>query len=194
MSKAFFESRKTTPLTSPLSILQRLPLTRALKGFFLRFKPAFWWTSINRYHGFSRVGLEKILSPFLGHSEEYVGVSAVLAIFCCRIWHRFMSRLRGERICWVFLGGNSNYRHIYLHTVSYNHIRFLNRSQLFWDLASSGFYSITWRMISRNSFSKRAAIQRKLFPLLVWYLSFLWIYTRSFAIRGPRLPCFHTIK
>ena len=65
--------------------LQRLPLTRALKGFFLRFKPAFWWTSINRYHGFSRVGLEKILSPFLDHSEEYVGVSAVFAIFCCRI-------------------------------------------------------------------------------------------------------------
>ena len=66
-------------------ILQRLPLTRALKGFFLRFKPAFWWTSINRYHGFSLVGLEKILSPFLEHSEEYVGVSAVFAIFCCRI-------------------------------------------------------------------------------------------------------------
>ena len=65
--------------------LQRLPLTRALKGFFLRFKPVFWWTSINRNHGFSRFGLEKILSPFLEHSEEYVGVSAVFAIFCCRI-------------------------------------------------------------------------------------------------------------
>ena len=36
----------------------------------------------------------------------------------------------------------------YLHTVSYNHISFLNRSQLVWVLASSGFYSITWRMIS----------------------------------------------
>ena len=33
-----------------------------------------WWTSINRYHGFSRVGLEQILSPFLEHSEEHVGV------------------------------------------------------------------------------------------------------------------------
>ena len=39
--------------------------------------------------------------------------SRVFATFCCSIWHRFMSRLRGERICWVFLGGNSNYRHIY---------------------------------------------------------------------------------
>ena len=33
--------------------LQRLPLTRALKVFFfLRFKPAVWWTSFNYYHGF----------------------------------------------------------------------------------------------------------------------------------------------
>ena len=44
-----------------------------------------WWTSINRYHGFSRFGLEKILSPFLELSEEYVGVSALSAVFCCRI-------------------------------------------------------------------------------------------------------------
>ena len=32
--------------------LQQLPLTGALKGFFFRFKPAVWWMSINRYHGF----------------------------------------------------------------------------------------------------------------------------------------------
>ena len=42
--------------------------------FFLRFKPAFWWTSINRYHVFSRVGLERILSLFLEHLEEHFGV------------------------------------------------------------------------------------------------------------------------
>ena len=36
----------------------------------------------------------------------------------------------------------------YLHPVSYNHVSFLNRSQLVWVLASPGFYSITWRMIS----------------------------------------------
>ena len=42
-----------------------------------------------------------------------------------------------------------NYR--LTHTVSYNDISFLNaRSQLIWVLASSGFYSITWRMISRS--------------------------------------------
>ena len=82
-----------------------------------------------------------------------------------QIWHRFMSRLRGERICWVFLGGNSNYRHIYLHTVSYNHISFLNRSQLVWVLASSGFYSITWRMISSKiHFRKQPPFREKFFP------------------------------
>ena len=117
-----------------------------IRVMFLRFKPAFWWTSINRYHSFSRVGLEKIFSPFIENSEEYVGVSAVFAIFCCRIWYRLMSRLRGERICWVFLGGNSNYRH------SYNNISFLNRSQLVCVVASSGFYSITRRMISTVKF------------------------------------------
>ena len=44
--------------------LQPLPLKRALKGFFLRFKPVFWWTSINRYHGFSRVGLARFFPRF----------------------------------------------------------------------------------------------------------------------------------
>ena len=46
----------------------------------------------------------------------------------------------------------------YWHTVSYCYIRFLNKSsQLVWVLGtagSSGFFSITWRMVSRNSFSK----------------------------------------
>ena len=45
---------------------------------------------------FFTLGLEKIPSPFLEHSEEYVGVSAVVALFCYSIWHRFMSRLREE--------------------------------------------------------------------------------------------------
>ena len=33
--------------------LQWLPLTRAVKGFFLQLKPAIWWTSIKHYHGFT---------------------------------------------------------------------------------------------------------------------------------------------
>ena len=50
----------------------------------------------------------------------------------------------------------------YLHCID---ISILNtRSQLVWVLGtagSSGFYSMTWRMISANSFSKTASIQRK---------------------------------
>ena len=40
----------------------------------------------------------------------------------------------------------------YLNTVSYNHISFLNTHlQLVWDLASSGFFSISRNMISRSA-------------------------------------------
>ena len=46
----------------------------------------------------------------------------------------------------------------YWHTVSYSYISFLNKSsQLLWVLGTAGscrFFSITWRMVSRNSFSK----------------------------------------
>ena len=159
--------------------LQRLPLTRALKGFFLQFKPVFWWSSVNRYHGFSRVGLEKIPSSLLEHSEEYVGVSAVFAIFCYKIWHRFMSRLR-EEYEFVECFQRKLKLSTYLHTVGYNHISFLNtRSQLVWVLASSilgepggsprmassGFYSITWRMInSKIYFRKQSPFRGNFFP------------------------------
>ena len=34
----------------------RYHLRAPSKIFFFRFKPAFWWTSIDRYYGFSRVG------------------------------------------------------------------------------------------------------------------------------------------
>ena len=88
--------------------------------------------------------------PRFSSTRKNMPFEAVSAIFCYRILHSFMSRLRGVRICWVFVGGNSNCR--LTHTVSYNHISFLNaRSQLVWALASSGFYSITWRMISRSA-------------------------------------------
>ena len=79
-----------------------------------------------------------------------------------------------------------------LHTVSYNHISFRNaRSQLVWVLASSGFYSITWRMISRSAgykihFRKQPPFRRNFFPL-VWYLSFLWISTPWQFVHGSRV-------
>ena len=80
--------------------------------------------------------------------------------------------------------------------LSYNYIlSFLNaRSQLVWVLASSGFYKITWRTISRSAGSKihfrieQPPFRGNLCPLSVCYLSFPWIYAPR-----PRLPCFHTI-
>ena len=45
------------------------PLTRALKGFFLRRS-----VDVNPLPWFSRAGQEKIPSPFLQRSEEHVGV------------------------------------------------------------------------------------------------------------------------
>ena len=52
------------------------------------------------------------------------------------------------------------------HTVSYNHISFLNRrSQLVWVLASSGLYSITWRMISsKTHFRKQPPFRGEFSP------------------------------
>ena len=47
------------------NLVQRLPLTRALlEGFFLQFKPAAWWTSINRYHGFHALAKRRFFPCF----------------------------------------------------------------------------------------------------------------------------------
>ena len=75
----------------------------------------------------------------------------------------------------------------YLHFVSYKHISFLNTpSQLVWVLARSGFYSITWRKISRSAgykihFRKTAFIQRKRFPLSVCHLFEFILLDNSFT-------------
>ena len=81
----------------------------------------------------------------------------------------------------------------YLHTVSYKHISFLStHSQLLSLLASSEFYSITWRMVSRSAgykiyFRKQPSVRGNVFPLSVWYLSFLWISTPWQFIHGSRV-------
>ena len=103
---------------------------RALKGFFLRFKPAFWWTSINSYHGFSRVGLEKILfavSRALGRACRR------LSRFCNILLHdptQFHVKITRSTKLLSFCRRKLKLS-TFLHTVSCNHISFLNtRSQL----------------------------------------------------------------
>ena len=81
----------------------------------------------------------------------------------------------------------------YLHTVSYNHISFLNRSQLVWVLASSGFYSITWRMISSKiHFRKQPPFRGNFFPFRCDIFCFFEFILASWQFSRPRLPCFHT--
>ena len=85
----------------------------------------------------------------------------------------------------------------YLHTVSYNHIRPHKLSQYMlatfaWVLASSEYYSIRWRMMSRSAgykihFQKQPPFRRIFFPLSVWYLSFLWISTSCQFVHGSRV-------
>ena len=141
---------------------------------------------------FFTLGLEKIPSPFLEHSEEYVGVSAVVALFCYRIWHRFMSRLR-EEYEFVECFQRKLKLLTYLHTVGYNHISFLNtRSQLVWVLASSGFYSITWRMInSKIYFRQQSPFRGNFFPFQCDIFRFFEFILASCQFSPPRLPCFH---
>ena len=97
-----------------------------------RFKPAVWWTSINRYHGFHALAKRRFFTCFTSTRRITPAFKPFLQYFRTG-WHLFMSRLRGVRICWVFVGGSLNYRLIY--ALSYNHISFLNtRSQLVWVL------------------------------------------------------------
>ena len=95
-------------------------------------------------------------------------------------------------ICWRKL------KLTYLLTESSNNISFFNtRSQLVWVLASSKFYSITWRMISKSAgykihFRKQPPFRGNFFPL-VSVISSASLNLCSLAIR-PWLLCFHAIK
>ena len=100
-----------------------------------------------------------------------------------------LSRLREVRICWVFVGKNSNLA--YLHIVSYNHISCLTRRwQLAWVLAmSSGFYSITWRTIAGSAgykihFRKQPPYRGNVFPCrcnIFRFLEFILLGNSSMA-------------
>ena len=75
-----------------------------------------WWTSINRYHGFSRVGRGKILSSFCEHSKE---MSALKPFFCnillkdlTPLHVKIMSNTNLSSVCWRKLKLST-----YLHTL-----------------------------------------------------------------------------
>ena len=152
--------------------LQWLPLTRALKGVFLLFRPTVQWTSINRWPREDFFPLSWALRWKFWHLSSFCNTLLQdLTPPHVKITRSMMS------VCWRKLKLSTFLNK----TVSYNHINFLNTcSQLVWVLTSSGFYSITGRMISKSAgykihFRKQSPFRGNFFPLLVWYLLFLWI-------------------
>ena len=116
--------------------LQRLPLTRALKGFFLRFKPAVWWTSINvtiRFHALAKWRFFPRLSSTHGGRCRRLSRFYIILLQDVTPLHVKITRsVNLLRFCRRKIKLST-----YLHTVSNNHVSFLNtRSQLVWVLAS----------------------------------------------------------
>ena len=151
--------------------LQWLPLTRALKGVFLLFIPTVQWTSINHWPGEDFFPLSRALGQKFWCLSSFCNTLLQdLTPLHAKITRSMMSVCRRKLKLTTFL-----------HTVSYNLIKFLNtRSQLIWVLTTSGFYSITWRMISKSAgykihFWKQPSFRGNFFSLSVWYLSFLRI-------------------
>ena len=151
--------------------LQQSPLTHALKGFFRQSTVTMVFTHWPREDSFP---LSKALGGTCWHLNHF-----------CNILLQDLTPLhvkitRSTNLLSVCRGRLK--LSTYLHTVSYNHISFLNtHSQLLWVLTSSEFYSTTWRMISRSAgykihFWKKPPRRGNFFPLSVWYLSFFWIF------------------
>ena len=136
------------------------------KGFFFSSNLRFGGRQSTVTMVFHALAWRKFFLRLLSTRKNNVGVSAVFAIFCCRIWHLTALHVkitRRENLLSVFR--RKLKLSTYLHTVSYNLISFLNRSQLVWVLASSGFYSITWRMISSKiHFRKQPPFRGNFFP------------------------------
>ena len=64
--------------------LQWLPLTLALKRFFLWFKPALWWMSINCYHGFHTLAKTRFIPPFSSTQRNMLAFKPFLQYFATR--------------------------------------------------------------------------------------------------------------
>lgn len=147
----------------------------------------------NRYHGFHTLAKRRFFPRFSSTRRNMPAFKPFLQYFLKDLTPLHVRITRSTNllsVCQRKLKLST-----YLHCID---ISFLNtRSQLVWVLGtagSSGFYSMTWRMVSTNSFSKTASIQRKLFPFSVWYLLFLWIYTSFLAIQSSTAPLFSYIK
>ena len=80
--------------------LQWLPLTSAVKGFFLQLKPAIWWTSIKHYHGFHTLDKKRFFPCFSSTRRKMSAFKRFLRYFATGSdTIIIISRLRGIWIC-----------------------------------------------------------------------------------------------
>ena len=160
-----------------------------LLQFFLWFKSAIWWTSINPNLVYALAN-RRFFPRFSSTRRKMWAFKPVLL---------HVKITRSTNLCSVCRRRLE--LSTYLNTESYNHISFLNtRWQLVWVLASSGFYWVFNNMKNddkirrvQNSFSKTASVHRKPLSLVGVISSVCLTLCGSLVIR-PRLPCFHTIK
>ena len=145
--------------------------THPQMGFSL-FKPAFWLTSINRYHGFSCVGVEQILYAFLKHRKNMSAFKPFLQYFAtgpdtasCQDYERyeFVQCLSEEtQIINVF-----THCKLQPHKLSHQTLATrLSSCYEFWILFDN-MTNDSWICRLENSVSKTASIQRKRFSLSV---------------------------
>ena len=148
--------------------------------------------SINCYHGFHMLAERRFFPPFLSTRGT-----------CWHLTHFCNILLQDLTPLHVKITRSTNLLSVcrrklklltYLHIVSYNHISFLNtHSQLLRVLASSEFYSTTWRMISRSAgykihFRKQPPFRGNVFPLSVWLIfHFFLISTPWQFVHGSRV-------
>ena len=147
--------------------------------FFFSLNLWFWWTSINRYHGFHTLAKRRFFARFSGTRRNMPAFKPFLQYFLKDLTPLHVRITRSTNllsVCQRKLKLST-----YLHCID---ISFLNtRSQLVWVLGtagSSGLYSMTRRMISTNSFSKTASIQRKRHP----NISYGWVFQLLYKSRS----------
>ena len=167
--------------------LQHLPLTHALKGFFFSVLTC---SLVDVNQPLPWVLCSFPVSQALGGGKcrHLSYFSTILLQDPTPLHVKIIRSTKLLIICWRKL------KLTYLLTESYNHISFFNtRSQLVWVLASSSFYSITWRMISSKiHFRKQPPFRGNFFPFRCDIFCFFEFILASWQFSRPRLPCFHT--
>lgn len=119
--------------------LQWLPLTRAVKGFFLQLKPAIWWTSIKHYHGFHALEKKRFFPCFSSTRRKMSAFKRFLRYFATGSDTISSQDYEGYEFV-KSLSEETQIMDLFRHCKAYS-----IHSQLVWVLASSDFYLITWK-------------------------------------------------